>query len=172
MRSGDGETASVRPYREGVRGWLVTVLRELKTVMAWLRRRLAGRADTEHTQIIIRIVITAMMFVYIMSVPLGAEAERIIRQSAIIYSFAVTASLALFAHLLLRPQPSPTRRFCGIATDAIGVNGAIYVGGEAARRRCCSSRSCSGRFSAMASATVGSTWRPRRWRARCCSWRW
>jgi two-component system sensor histidine kinase RpfC len=110
----------------------VTVLRELKTVMAWLRRRLAGRADTEHTQIIIRIVITAMMFVYIMSVPLGAEAERIIRQSAIIYSFAVTASLALFAHLLLRPQPSPTRRFCGIATDAIGVNGAIYVGGEAA----------------------------------------
>ena len=105
---------------------------ELRHVGRWLRRRLAGRADTEHTQIFIRIVITALMFVYINSVPLGAEADQIIRQSAIIYTGAVTASLLLFAHLLLRPAPSPTRRFCGIATDAIGVNGAIYVGGEAA----------------------------------------
>lgn len=108
------------------------LLAELRRVEAWLRRRLAGRADTEHTQILIRIVITALMFVYIVSVPLGDDGERIIRQSAIIYSAAVGASLLLFIHLLLRPAPSPTRRFCGIATDAIGVNGAIFVGGDAA----------------------------------------
>jgi len=108
------------------------LLAELKRTARWLRRRLAGRADTEHTQIVIRIVITAMMFVYINSVPLGADAARIIFQSALIYTGAVIASLLLFAHLLVRPAPSPMRRFCGIATDAIGVNGAIYVGGEAA----------------------------------------
>jgi two-component system sensor histidine kinase RpfC len=110
----------------------MVLLAELRRVLDWLRRRLAGRADTEHAQILIRIVITAMMFVYIMTVPLGEDAARIIRQSTVIYAFAVGASLLLFAHLLMRPRPSPARRFCGIATDAIGVNGAIYVGGEAA----------------------------------------
>jgi two-component system, sensor histidine kinase RpfC len=109
----------------------MTLLAELGRVRAWLRRRLAGRTDTEHTQILIRIVITALMFVYINTVPLGDDAERIIRQSAFIYTLAVGASLLLFVHLLLRPAPSPTRRFLGIATDAIGVNGAIFVGGEA-----------------------------------------
>lgn len=110
----------------------MTIFAELQRVFAWLRRRLAGRADTEHTQIIIRIIITALMFVYISSVPLGDAAERIIRQSTLIYICAVGASLLLFAHLLFRPAPSPARRFCGIAIDAIGGNAAMYVGGEAA----------------------------------------
>lgn len=108
------------------------LLDELRNVYRWLRRRLAGRADSEHEQILVRIVITAIMFVYIMNVPLGEDAARIVRDSAVIYSFAVISSIALLAHLLTRPAPSPTRRFCGIAVDAIGVNGAIYAGGEAA----------------------------------------
>jgi len=108
------------------------LLDELRNAYGWLRRRLAGRADSEHEQILIRIVITFMMFVYIMSVPLGEDAARIIRDSAVIYTFAVVSSLALLAHLVARPAPSPVRRVCGIAVDAIGVNGAIYAGGEAA----------------------------------------
>jgi two-component system, sensor histidine kinase RpfC len=132
MRSAEVEPAPADGSRKGTRGWAMTTLGELRRVEVWLRRRLAGRADTEHIQILIRIVITALMFVYITNVPLGEDAERIIRQSAVIYTLAVGASLLLFVHLLLRPAPCPARRFCGIATDAIGVNGAIYVGGEAA----------------------------------------
>lgn len=108
------------------------MLEELRNAYRWLRRRLAGRADSEHEQILVRIVITAIMFAYIVTVPLGENAEQIIRDSALIYSLAVLASLGLLAHLLARPAISPVRRICGIAVDAIGVNGAIYAGGEAA----------------------------------------
>lgn len=110
----------------------MSVLDELRGVWLWLRRRLSGRADSEHEQILIRIVITSLMFVYINLVPLGADAERIIRDSLLIYAFASIASLGLFIHLLARPGISRNRRLCGIATDAIGVNGAMLAGGEMA----------------------------------------
>lgn len=106
---------------------------ELRNAWSRLHRRLAGRADSEHEQIVIRIVITTAMFLYILSVDhAGENAARIIRDSALIYGFAATASLGLLVHLLARPRRSPGRRLCGIATDAIGVNGAMLAGGEAA----------------------------------------
>ncbi len=106
---------------------------ELREAWRRLHRRLVERVDSEHEQIVIRIVITAVMFLYIVSADHGGEnAARIIRDSALIYGFAATASLALLAHLLARPRRSPGRRLCGIVTDAIGVNGAMLAGGEAA----------------------------------------
>ncbi len=109
------------------------LVEELRRAWEGLHRRLAGRTDSEHEQIIIRIVITTAMFLYIISVDHDAEdAARIIRDSALIYAFAATASLGLLVHLLARPRISPARRFCGIVTDAIGVNGAMFAGGEAA----------------------------------------
>ena len=111
----------------------MTLADELLKAWSRLHRRLAGRADSEHEQIVIRIVITTAMFLYIISVDHGAEdAARIVRDSALIYAFAATASVGLLVHLLARPRRSPARRFCGIVTDAIGVNGAMFAGGEAA----------------------------------------
>lgn len=99
----------------------------------WIGSRLHQREDSEHEQILIRFVITTLMFVYMMVWSHNGDgAGRIVLGVVVLYGATLITTLGLLAHLVLVPRISPTRRIIGALTDSAGVNGAMFVGGEAA----------------------------------------
>jgi two-component system sensor histidine kinase RpfC len=89
----------------------------VKAIGAWIRGRLAGRADTEHEQALVRIG----MYVVLLSYMLPALTDRIAAGNAgphiaMGIGYCV-ASVVLFAAILVAPAPSPIRRFIGMLLD-------------------------------------------------------
>jgi len=87
-----------------------------------VQSRLINRPDTEHEQAIIRIVITALTFIYLwmISEPLGASI-------ALGY---LGASILFFIHLLVVTGISPVRRMVSMAADISMLTVALYIAGE------------------------------------------
>jgi len=77
-----------------------------------LRARLAGRKDTEHEQAIVRLVLGALVLVYLLP---GAirEFDPVI----VVMSGYLAAAVLIFAHLLVFPGESPTRRVLAAVLD-------------------------------------------------------
>ena len=102
--------------------------------LAWLRARLRDRPDTEHEQILIRLVIVTFMVLYMLATVPGnpTASPDIVREILLIYGLTLLVSASLIVHLLLKPGVSQARRLIGACIDAIGPNAAMYVGGEPA----------------------------------------
>jgi two-component system sensor histidine kinase RpfC len=91
--------------------------------LRWLRARLAARPDTEHEQAIVRVVIGAVLFFYLLP---GAMNESTgVLDTGRTYLLVMVAFLAfavlLFAGIILEPGVSVTRRLVSAAVDVSAV---------------------------------------------------
>jgi len=79
----------------------------------WTRARLAARPDTEHEQAIVRLVVGALINLYLLP---GAIAQNMEPTVFVMLGYLAGATL-IFAHILLSPGESPTRRTLGALAD-------------------------------------------------------
>ncbi len=79
----------------------------------WMRARLAARPDTEHEQAIVRLVVGALINLYLLP---GAIAQNLEPTIFVMLGYLAGSTL-IFAHILLRPGESPTRRTLGALVD-------------------------------------------------------
>jgi two-component system sensor histidine kinase RpfC len=84
-----------------------------KSLLQRLRARLAARPDSEHEQAIVRLVVGALIVIYL--VP-GALARHLEPTILVMLAYLM-ASAAIFAHILVAPGESPTRRMLGALAD-------------------------------------------------------
>ncbi|MEA9727611.1 ATP-binding protein [Xanthomonas campestris] len=90
----------------------------MSTLFRQLRRRLAGRPDSEHGQAIVRIVLITLILAYVLLPSVHASLPP--RQSAgvlIIVLTGLTLGIGLFGWLLLQPGRSDPRRIMGMLAD-------------------------------------------------------
>jgi len=103
-----------------------------KSLFTRLRERLVGRPDTEHEQAIVRLLIGAILFVYLLPQALsGAE----VRNEAHVLFFAamvcfMALASAVFAWIYVSPGASPARRICGSFLDIGATTIFMYNLGE------------------------------------------
>ena len=90
--------------------------------LRWIRERLAGRPDTEHEQAIVRLVLGAVIVLYLLP---GALAQRL--EPTIVAMLAYLAGAVLiFGHILIAPGTSPVRRIVATLTD-VGILTTVMV---------------------------------------------
>jgi two-component system sensor histidine kinase RpfC len=105
---------------------------ELALTRRWLRRRLQGRADTEHEQAVIRIVFSILISLYILAVTgFGIADEDVLAPGLWIALGSFVASSLLLLHIAWRPEVMPARRITGMLIDTLGLNGVMFIGGMA-----------------------------------------
>jgi two-component system sensor histidine kinase RpfC len=94
-----------------------------------LRARLAGRSDSEHEQILVRIAFAVGILGSLLLVALSARPPAVIGACLLIALAYLIGATALFGHLLWRPQVSPVRRYAGMLLDLITLPVGMIVGG-------------------------------------------
>ncbi len=98
-------------------------------VLTFVRRRLAGRGDSEHGQAIVRIAIVSIVLVYFFSDLFASRVDeagvRLARSTVLL---SITLSMAIFAAIVWRPGKSVTRRFVGMFHDVAAISASMYVG--------------------------------------------
>lgn len=103
----------------------------MKSPLPWLKQRLSGRADSEHAQNLIRIIITTLFISY-----LGWEYQRThgdtLMATWLILVGELVVSLGLMAAILIRPQVSHTRRLIGMVLDYTCTGTIMAIQGEPA----------------------------------------
>ncbi len=105
---------------------------ELALTRRWIRRRLEGRADTEHEQAVIRIVFSVLISLYILAITgFGIADQDVLAPGLWIALGSFVASSLLFTHIVWRPRIVPARRIAGMLIDTMGLNGVMFVGGMA-----------------------------------------
>ncbi len=110
----------------------MALVEELVLTRRWLRRRLQGRADTEHEQAVIRIVFSVLISLYILAVTgFGIADQDVLAPGLWIALGSFVASSLLFLHIVWRPRIMPARRITGMLIDTVGLNGVMFVGGMA-----------------------------------------
>jgi len=90
----------------------------MSDVVAWIRRRLSQRPDSEHGQALIRIALILLILGYVL-LP-GPRAELSAGQYRDVLAIVLgglTLSLGIFAALLVRPGRSDVRRCLGMVAD-------------------------------------------------------
>lgn len=97
-----------------------------------LRRRLVARPDSEHEQAAVRVVIVALLFLYVVvhayeEAPGDDHALMLVA----IGSGYLAISLVILAAIVARPAPSPARRIVAMITDFSALSGFMHAGGEA-----------------------------------------
>ena len=93
-----------------------------------LRARLAARPDTEHEQGIMRLLVGALIVLYLLP---GAIAQG--REPTVIAMLGILVTGALiFAHILLAPGISPSRRVLGMVADVATLSWVMVFLGERA----------------------------------------
>jgi two-component system, sensor histidine kinase RpfC len=94
---------------------------------------LKGRPDSEHEQAIIRVVIVALVFFYLMCLEtLGSNESVIIFNEIWVLGGYLALSCVYLVLIALRPMPSVARRLIAMLTD-VGVTSAVlHFGGAAA----------------------------------------
>lgn len=98
-----------------------------RRLVAQLRQRL----DSEHEQILIRLVIATAALLYLMLTSLGAGELGELAERCVALGVAyLLSSLALLAHLLLYSTPHPARRYAGMCLDMVTLT-LVLVWGEA-----------------------------------------
>ncbi|WP_349810988.1 ATP-binding protein [Xanthomonas dyei] len=103
----------------------------MKSPLPWLKRRLSGRADSEHAQNLIRIIITTLFISY-----LGWRYQHThgdtLMATWLILVCELLVSLGLMVAILLRPQVSHTRRLIGMLLDYTCTGAIMAIQGEPA----------------------------------------
>ena len=97
------------------------------------RARFAHRPDSEHEQALIRLLIIALINVYLMTPQFAlwagdASAVALARKLGLLF---LAFSAAMLAAILASSRPSPARRLLGMVADLSGVSLALYFGNEA-----------------------------------------
>ena len=95
-------------------------MRQLKTAVRALRRRLRGRADSEHEQAILRIVIVASVLVYMLLHFLREGASDDAEPTFLIIALAADLAFAfgVFVAICIWPEVNVPRRVAAMLADA------------------------------------------------------
>lgn len=103
----------------------------MKALLHDVRERLRRREDSEHQQIIVRLVITLLFFAYVFST--NAHTPRPFELAALLYAVAaveLVSCVALMAQVLHHPGPSHGRRWVGMILDYSSISILMVVDGE------------------------------------------
>jgi two-component system sensor histidine kinase RpfC len=97
-----------------------------------IRNRLKDRPDTEHEQIITRIVVILLISCYIFSPVFTTRVTYLpyLFSAQIGCGIFIGFSFILLLWLLVRPERSPARRLLGMFLDNCGASLSLYFGGE------------------------------------------
>jgi two-component system sensor histidine kinase RpfC len=104
-----------------------------KSILARFRARLAGRPDTEHEQAIVRLLVGAVLFLYLLPQAFNDGGE--VRNEASLLFFAtmvcfMALAAAVFGWIYLLPAPSPVRRVTASFLDIGTATFFMYNLGE------------------------------------------
>ena len=93
-----------------------------------LRTRLAARPDTEHEQAFVRLIISALAFLYLLpdAIAQGGELNLLVMGTHLIIG------LLIFSWLLSSDDISPTRRIAGLVADMAAITWYMATLGEPA----------------------------------------
>jgi two-component system, sensor histidine kinase RpfC len=83
------------------------------SLLRWMRARLAARPDTEHEQAIVRLVLGALIVLYLLP---GALARHLEPTITVMLGYLV-GSILIFGHILYAPGESPARRVIATLAD-------------------------------------------------------
>ncbi len=100
----------------------------LKSMLAGVRARFRGRPDTEHEQAIVRLLIAAILFLYLLPQAFGGSESNLPLFGAMICYFTLCATV--FAWIYLFPAASPARRVFGAILDVVSTSAFMYYLGE------------------------------------------
>ena len=95
------------------------------------RERLAGREDSEHEQALLRIVIVALVLIY-MAVFHRWRNNWTTNDIEIVQVLGLFLAIAvgIFLQICLSPKPNVTRRLIGMFADVVGCTWYMWVAGE------------------------------------------
>ena len=118
-------TPDIPASEPATRGW--------RRGTAFLARRLRGRADSEHEQALVRIVIVALAFIYFLTFDWlrGFGDEGVIYGTLLSAGYLVLS--AVYVGLIVaRPGIAPARRITAMLTDMTMISAAMFLGQESA----------------------------------------
>ncbi len=103
--------------------------RRARGLTATIRSRLRGREDTEHEQVLVRLVIAIMAFVYLAVMSTGESEAALLAARCLPLAIGyLLGSAALVAHLIWSPAPRPARRCAGLGLDILTLTFALVIG--------------------------------------------
>jgi two-component system sensor histidine kinase RpfC len=100
--------------------------------IARLAGRLQERADSEHEQALIRIVIVGLLILLFLGFGALQHADQRVRIGAWLAIGYFAVSVVYLIAIIVRPRVSPTRRLCAMTTDLATTSAFMHFGGEAA----------------------------------------
>src|SRR5437899_2097491 len=100
----------------------------LKSTLAGIRARLSGRPDSEHEQAIVRLLIAAVLFLYLLPQAFGSRELNLLLFAAMVCY--TTLCSAVFAWIYFSPGASPARRFFAAFLDVASTSSFMYYLGE------------------------------------------
>ncbi|UEM20151.1 response regulator [Skermanella mucosa] len=103
-----------------------------RTGLPAVGRLFAARTDTEHEQIVIRILLVSLILAYVLALVLAEGAAGHLVRSVLILPTVFAGSWLLLVHLLLEPAPSVPRRVVGNLLDMSMASAFLHVGGAMA----------------------------------------
>jgi two-component system sensor histidine kinase RpfC len=101
-------------------------------VLQLLKSRLSGRPDSEHTQDLIRIVITALFITYLGWRYLFFRSDDTLLLTWLILVGELSIAVALLVAIVMHPGSSPVRRWIGMLTDYSAMGAIMCLQGEVA----------------------------------------
>lgn len=108
---------------------LINNLQEIKQFASNLK----NRSDSEHEQALIRIIIVAFLFCYLLINYFSSDTvHRNAIQCLAIGAIYLFISFAYFAMIVVWPAPSPMRRLGAMVTDFATISAFLHLGGAAA----------------------------------------
>lgn len=106
----------------------------MAAVLARFKRKLAGRPDSEHVQVLVRIAITTLFCMYLglhMAAGTTAVTDPLLLTWLILLG-ELLLSLGLLGAIFLRPGISHSRRWLGMLADYAAMGGVMWLQGETA----------------------------------------
>ena len=100
---------------------------ERRSLLQTLRQRFRERPDREHEMVLNRLVISLLIFVYLLISSFWNESAHLPLLVISVYS---CFSFGFFAHILYDPGSSPPRRLIAMVTDLGMLSWGIHAGGE------------------------------------------
>ena len=97
--------------------------------LAFLRQRLADRADSEHGQSLIRIAFVSIVLVYFYTDYFVSRVDEVSLIGArVIVAISFVMSLSIFAAIVWQPGKSVIRRLLGMVHDVVAISFGMYLG--------------------------------------------
>ncbi|MBX3711559.1 MAG: response regulator [Lysobacter sp.] len=104
----------------------------MRAAVDGMRARLNNRPDTEHAQVLVRIVITSLFSTYLGWVVSSGGATTALFEVWLILLGELVVSLVLFAAILRNPGVSHWRRWVGMVSDYAAIGAVMALQGEVA----------------------------------------